>query len=111
MKHGSTIIQSQLRPVTPAPQPPVEAVAATSRGLEHLPYVVSGYGKWHEVYVGHPSHPCDWSATCGWRFGTSREAKTTDKLPPFYKDMCERCFCSERAAAKAISLTRVQEDG
>ena len=97
--------------VAPAPQPPVEALAASSSGTEHLPYVVSGYGKWHEVFVGHPAHPCDWSATCGWRFGTSREAKTTDSLPPFYKDMCERCFCSERAAAKAISLTRVHEDG
>ena len=35
----------------------------------------------------------------------------TDSLPPFYKYMCERCFYSERAAAKAISLTRVHEDG
>ena len=97
--------------VAPAPQPPVEALAASSCGAEHLPYVVSGYGKWHEVFVGHPAQPCDWSATCGWRFGTSREAKATDSLPQFYKDMCERCFFNERASAKAISLTRVHEDG
>ena len=96
---------------SPAPEPLKETVVASSRCTEHLPYIVSGYNKWHEVFVGHPAHPCEWTATCGWRFGTSREAKAADVLPQFYKDMCERCFFSERASAKAISLTRVHEDG
>ena len=97
--------------VSPAPEPLMETIVASGGGTEHLPYIVSGYNKWHEVFVGHPAHPCDWTATCGWRFGTSREAKATDVLPEFYKDMCERCFFSERASAKAVALTRVHEDG
>ena len=104
-------VKAELASVSPVPRPPSEAIVINTRVTEHLPYVISGYNKWHEVYVGHPAPPRDWTATCGWRFGTSREAKATDTLPELYKDMCERCFCSERAAAKAVAFTRVLEDG
>ena len=42
--------------------------------------------------------------------GRSFEPPTTYKYKN-RKDMCERCFFSERASAKAIALTRVHEDG
>ena len=88
-----------------------EAVVEAPKLASHSPYVTSGYGKVHEVEVGFPAHPLDWITSCGWRFGASREAKSSWELPEFYKQYCENCFFSQRALAKNASQVRVQEVG
>ena len=97
--------------VAPMPSSKADVVAVIPDAIQHQPYIVSAYRKWHEVYIGHPAQPCNWVTTCGWRFGTSHDAKPSSRLPHLYKDMCERCFFRERKMAKEDAQSRVHEDG
>ena len=97
--------------VSEAPPLNREAVSDPPHAASHAPYVLSGYGKVHEILIGHPAHPVDWITSCGWRFGASREAKPTETLPQLYKAYCENCFFSQRALVKSDSLHRVHEVG
>ena len=100
-------------PVCPSPVPEIDASIAPHADSTTVayPYVESKHNRVHRVSVGYPEAPRMWISQCGWRFGYSIFAKATFDLPQYYKGLCEKCFKSEREAARARAETSVAEVG
>ena len=97
--------------ITPAPGVEVSPAPHAASTTEAYPYVESKHSRVHRVLLGYPEAPRVWVTQCGWRFGYSACAIAKFELPRYYKALCEKCFKSEREAARARAETSVAEVG
>ena len=80
--------------------------------VERLEVVTSAANVTHEVAFGPPEADLALAiTTCGWRFGRSSSARMAPRsdLPTMYKQLCAKCFPSEREAAKRLLAERAAE--
>ena len=89
-----------------------EVVQPTNADVDyHFPFVRSIREVTHKVRVGYPNHPHQWRARCGWQFGLADVAVPLMEHPTCHKSLCDRCFKTEKKAARAAALVRVREVG
>ena len=71
-------------------------------------YVISydGEGKYHKLVLAEPSHPREWIAKCGWRFGMSDHVRAEFVPYETHCDrICDRCLRALRKEHMVRTLT------